>query len=80
MSTRRIVWQGTTYVTLNDAASCYGVEVREIQVWVEQELLEPPRSVEGRDVIPVTQLDRLAALIRYTRVLGLEPDVIRLLL
>jgi len=80
MSAHRIVWRGESFISVTEAASCYGLEARDIEVWFELDLLEPPRRVEGVDAISVEQLDRLAALIQYTRILGLDPEIIRLLL
>jgi len=80
MSARRIFWRGETYIAVEDAASCYGIATREIELWVDEELLDPPRSIKGVRAIRASDLDRIAALIRFTRVLGLETDVIRLLL
>ena len=80
MSARRIVWHGETYVTITDAASCYHVEIVEIQRWVEEELLEPPRTIEGESAIPVAALDRIARLVHYSRVLGLDCGAMHLVL
>jgi hypothetical protein len=80
MTTRHIVWQGETYVTVADAASWYTVEIVEIERWVSEELLEPPRVIRGERAIPVAALDRLARLVHYSRVLGLHETAIRLML
>lgn len=80
MTTRLIVWHGETYITVQDAASWYTVEIVEIERWVSEEFLEPPRVVEGQRAMPVASLDRLARLVHYSRVLGLHDSAIRLVL
>jgi hypothetical protein len=80
MIERRIVWEGETYVSVRDAASCYAIEVRVITEWIDEELLDPPKTIRGVRALPVRDLDRLALLVHYTRLLGLECGAIRLIL
>ncbi|MHC5005596.1 MAG: hypothetical protein ACYTJ0_21050 [Planctomycetota bacterium] len=79
MSVRRIVHHGRIYVTVSDAATCYGLEIRELQQWVAAELIEPPAEVEGEPAWPAVRLERIAALVRCTHLLGLELATIRAL-
>jgi hypothetical protein len=80
MTTRHIVWQGETYITVKEAASWYTIEIVEIDRWVSEELLEPPRVIAGERAIRVAALDRLARLVHYSRVLELHDTAIRLVL
>ncbi len=80
MTIRPILWHGETYITVKDAASCYTIEVLEIQRWISEDLLEPPRVIQGEPAISIASLDRLARLVHYSRVLGLHDTAIRLVL
>ena len=80
MTLRRISYRGETFISVEEAASCYAIEVHQLEQWVEEELLDPPASVEGLRAIRERDLDRVALLIRYTRLLGCDPATVRALL
>ena len=80
MNPHLIVWKGETYVTLQDAASWYTIEIVQIEHWVSEELLDSPEVIEGRPALPVAMLDRLARIVHYSRVLGLHDTAIRMIL
>lgn len=81
MSNRRpryLEVHGEAFVTIEAAAECYRVEARWIeQVWAEG-LLAGER-VEGALALPATELDRLAAILRWHRHHGLDLDAVRAL-
>lgn len=79
MRLRRIVHRGEVYVTVTDAASCYGLEITEVRQWIVEELIEAPARIEGTEAWPAARLDRIAALVRCTRLLGLDPRTVRAL-
>ena len=79
MTARQMVWHGRTYISVSEAASCYSIEVRQIEQWVEEDLLAPPAAIEGERAVPVDELDRIALLVRCTRVLGLDAAAIHLI-
>jgi hypothetical protein len=75
-----LIWRGEVYLSVREVASCYGVEVREIEHWIREQLLELPRTIDGKLAIPLAQLDRVARLVQYTRMLDLDTRAIQILI
>ena len=80
MKIKRFVHRGELYVSVTDAAACYRLTTTEVEEWVREELLDAPRQVRGTRVVHASQLDRLARLVHYTRLLGLSTQTIRVLM
>ena len=72
--------RGELFVTVESAAACYRVEARWIEEIHGRGWLGPAERVEGGLALPVRQLDRLAALVRWHRHLGLELEAAAALL
>jgi hypothetical protein len=72
--------RGEVYVTLEAAADCYRVEARWLERLHEEGLLARAERVEGALALPASELDRLAAILRWHRHLGVELEVVRALL
>jgi len=68
----RIVIEGETYLTLQTVAECYHCEVTWVHEVYEFGLLGSGRQVGSDIVIPARVLDRLAAIIRFSRYYGLN--------
>lgn len=64
--------RGELFVTLESAAECYRVEARWIEEIHRRGLLGPAERVGEVLALPARQLDRLAAILRWHRHLGLE--------
>lgn len=79
MKSGAIVWHGEIYVSVESAAAWYRIEVTEIERWASEELLDPPRVVEGERALTLAAVDRLARLVHYSRVLGLHETAMRLM-
>ena len=80
MSTRLIEIHGELFVTLETAAECYHVEERWIEQVCRHGALGPARRVGGSLAMPVSELDRLAAILRWNRHHGLELEAVVALL
>jgi hypothetical protein len=72
MTTHRLTYRGEVWITVAETARCYGVLVTEIESWVEAELVIRPSSVLGQTAFPAAELDRIATIIRHSRLLGLD--------
>ena len=79
MTAGRLVWEGEVYISVEEAASCYGLRVTEVESWFEERLLAPPRVVKGITALPTSELDRIATIVRYTRLFGVDAGSLRLL-
>jgi hypothetical protein len=80
MSTRMIEIRGELFVTLETAAECYHVEARWIEEVHRHGLLGRAERVTGSLAFPAAELDRLAAILRWHRHLGLDLDTVTALL
>jgi len=80
MSTHTLEIRGELFVTLEGAAECYHVEARWIEEIQRQGYLGPVERVGRSLAFPVTGLDRLAAILRWNRHLGLDLDAVTALL
>jgi hypothetical protein len=72
--------RGELYVTVESAAECYRVDVRWIEEVRRHGVLGPAELVGGAQGIPVSALDRLAAVLRWHRHLGLDLETAAALL
>jgi hypothetical protein len=72
--------RGELFVTLDSAAACYRVEARWIEEVSRRGLVAAPEHVGEALALPVRELDRLAALLRWHRHLGLELEAAAALL
>lgn len=82
MSARRAQYleiRGEAFVTLETAAECYRVETRWIEQLYAEGLLGAGERVGGSIAFPATELDRLAAILRWQRHHGLDLDTVRVL-
>jgi hypothetical protein len=71
--------RGELFVTLESAAECYRVETRWIEEVYAEGLLGHGERVGGSIAVRAAELDRLAAILRWHRHLGLELDAVRAL-
>jgi hypothetical protein len=63
---------GELYVTVQEAASCYQLEVTWVEQAVELELLGPVEESRGALLIPAAMLDRLARIRRLHLQTGMD--------
>lgn len=80
MSLRVLEIRGEVFVTLESAAECYQVEVRWVEEVYDNGLLGQGEKVGPSLAVRATQLDRLAAILRWHRHHGLELEAILALL
>ena len=80
MGIRHLHFEGRSYISIDEIAACYQIEVAEIETWVSENLLEATTEIGGTTALPLGCLDRVAELVRYTRLLGLSTDQILVLL
>jgi len=71
---------GRRFVTLEEVAACYQVEVAWVEQVYESGLLGEGRRTERSIAISHTQLDRVAEVVRLHLHYGLELDVVAMLL
>lgn len=71
---------GELFVTLETAAECYRVELRWIEEVHDAGLLARAERVGGSLAVPVRDLDRLAAVLRWHRHHGLDLETVLALL
>jgi hypothetical protein len=72
--------RGELFVTLETAAECYQVETRWIEEVYSHGLLGRGERVGSSLAVPVSELDRLAAVLRWHRHHGLDLDAVLALL
>lgn len=60
-------------VAVVEIARCYQVEVELVERWCELGLLPPLRRRAGQALLPAAALERVAVILRLTRVVGYEP-------
>jgi hypothetical protein len=80
MSTHLVEIRGELFVTLEAAAECYRVEARWLEEVHRHGLLARAERVTGSLAFPAAELDRLAAILRWHRHLGLDLDTVVALL
>jgi hypothetical protein len=80
MSQRFVEIRGELFVTLETAAECYHVEARWLEEVHSRGLLARAERVTGSLAFPAAELDRLAAILRWHRHLGLDLDTVTALL
>jgi len=71
--------RGQAFVTLEGAAECYRVEARWLEEVYAEGLLGRGERVAGSIAVPVSELDRLAAILRWHRYHGLDLDALSVL-
>ena len=76
MSLRVVEIRGEVFVTLESAAECYQVEARWVEEVYEYGLLGAGERVGSALAVRARELDRLAAILRWHRHLGLELEAI----
>lgn len=72
MSVQLVEIRGELFVTLEGAAECYQVELRWIEEVYRRGGLGRAERVGASLALPVTELDRLAAILRWHRYYGLD--------
>jgi hypothetical protein len=73
-----MVHRGEVYISIAEAAHWYGLERAEVEGWVVARLLQV-EAIEGVAALRAAELDRLAGLVRCTRLLGLDAAAFGLL-
>ena len=76
----RVSYEGETWVTLEALATCYRVDVAVVQEAYSLGLLGRGVQAEGLLVVHVTQLERMATIVRLHVHLGVDLAGIALLL
>jgi hypothetical protein len=76
----RIEIRGEVFVTLAAVAECYRIEPERVEEFHAAGLIGGGERVEGALAVPAAELDRLAAVLRWHRHLGLELEAIAALL
>lgn len=76
MSARPLELDGEAFVTVEVAAECYHVEVRWLEDVCARGYLCRLERIGGALALPVSELDRLAALLRWHRHHGLDLDTV----
>ena len=76
MNVERVELHGEVLVTLASAAACYRVELRWVEEVYASGLLGPGERAGAEVALTDAELDRLAAIVRWHRHLGLELDVV----
>lgn len=77
---RTLLVRGETYLTLETAARCYSLEVSWVRQVYELGLLGEGEPSGGDIAIPAPMLDRLARVVHLARHLGVELELVSLLL
>lgn len=80
MSAQFLHVRGEVFVTLESAAECYQVEPRWIEEVYRHGFLGRGERVGGALAVPAAELDRLAAILRWHRHLGVELEAVVALL
>jgi len=80
MPARRLHFRGESYISMEDVAACYQIDIELLQTWVSEDLIKDPAEIEGISALRLEALDRVADLVRYTQLLGLSSGEIQILL
>lgn len=80
MSAERIVLRGELYLSLEEVAECYHVELAWVREVVDLGLLGRCELTRGRLVVAATRLDRVAEILRLQRQQGVNLAGIAMLL
>jgi len=78
--TRSLEIRGEVFVTLESAAECYHVEASWIERVYSHGLLGPGERIGGSIAVPASELDRLAAVLRWHLHYGLDLEAVAALL
>ena len=76
MNTDPFELDGDWYVTIEAAAHCYRVDVAFIEAVVTIGLIGPCTTHDALRALRLVELDRLAAIVRWHRHVGLDLDAV----